>query len=323
MARHLSESTKSIEAEASFAFGRAQIIRRVWDEPIDVIGASNEHRLEFAMLPRSNVARGSFPDCRGADQFGRFGEVFFIPAGRVVHAKSYCRQQFSVVCSFRPEAVEFWFYGGLQWTHARLQAGLNITNPTIRSLLVRLGEEVGNPGFAGAAMIEMMAGQVGIELARYLTGIEELPHTGGLSPRNLRRIDERLAQDGAPPSLTDLADLCGLSVRHLTRAFRTSRRRSIGDYIAECRMQRAKHLLAEGMSVKWIAYTMGFSSPAALSSAFRRATGERPRDYAGRSASTAVMSGATALPSRRSRIHSMQAAPPANVSTVIVNKAGV
>jgi hypothetical protein len=95
--------------------------------------------------------------------------------------------------------------GTLAHAIARLQASLNITNPTIRSLLSRVGEELLNPGFAGAARIEMMAGQIGIELARYLLGIEELPHTGGLSPRNLR--------------------------------------------------------------------------PAALSAAFRRATGERPRDY--------------------------------------------
>jgi AraC family transcriptional regulator len=275
----LPKISKKIEAEASFGFGDVQIVRRLWNEPIDVVGVASEHRLEFAMLPRSGASRGCFPDRESTSQFQRFGEVFFFPAGQVVHAKSSCRHQFSVVCNFRPEAVEFWFHGGLQWTPARLQAGLNITNPSIRSLLSRLGEELRNPGFAGATLIEMMAGQAGIELARHLTGIQEPPTTGGLSAANLRLIDERLAQDGVPPNLTDLAGLCGLSVRHLTRAFRASRRCSIGSYIAECRIERAKQLLASGMSVKRVAYTMGFSSPAALSTAFRRATGERPRDY--------------------------------------------
>ncbi len=279
MARPLSKITNRIEAEASFGFGHAQIIRRVWDEPIDVVDSPNQHRLEFAMLPRSHAARGCFPDRQGKQHFEPFGEVFFFPAGQLVHAKSCCRHQFSVVCSFQPEAVGFWFYGGLQWTHTRLQACLNINNPTIRNLLSRLGEELRNPGFAGAAMSELMAGQVGIELARHLTGIEEPPRTGGLSARNLRLIDERLEQDGAVPDLSELAGLCGLSVRHLTRAFRTSRRRSIGSYIVECRILRAKDLLATGVSVKQIAGTMGFNSPAALSSAFRRATGESPRDY--------------------------------------------
>ena len=279
MVTHFSQSAPCIEAQGSFGFGHAQIVRRAWDEPIDVVGVPNEHRLEFAMLPRSNAACGRFPDRQGIPGFERFGEIFFFPAGQVVHAKSHCRRQYSVVCSFRPEAMEPWFQGRLQWTDARLQGSLNITNPSIRSLLTRLGEELLNPGFAGTVMIEMMAGQIGIELARYLVGIEELSHTGGLSHRNLRLVDERLAQNGPPPSLTELAGLCGLSVRHLTRAFRTSRRRSIGNYMAECRIDRARHLLASGMSVKWIAHTMAFSSPAALSTAFRRATGERPRDY--------------------------------------------
>jgi AraC family transcriptional regulator len=273
------QSAKRVEAEASFGFGHAEVIRRIWDEPIDVVGIPDEHRLEFAMLPRSGAARGCFPDRQAIQQFERFGEIFFFPAGQVVHARSHCRHQYSVVCSFRPEAAEVWFQRGLRWTDARLQASLNITNPSLRSLLSRLGKELRNPGFAGAALIELMAGQIGIELARYLTSIEEPPRTGGLSTRNLRLIDERLAQDGAAPTLTELACLCGLSVRHVTRAFRVSRRCSIGSYIVECRIQRAKQLLASGVSVKWIAYTMGFNSPATLSTAFRRATGECPRDY--------------------------------------------
>lgn len=268
-----------VEAEASFGFGRAQIVRRAWDGPIDIVGSSHEHRLEFAMLPRSSVAAGCFPEHQPIQHFERIGEVFFLPASKVVHCRSYCRRQYSVVCSFQPEAREFWFRDDLNWNDARVRASLNVTNPTIRGLLSRLGEELRNPGFAGSAMIEMMAGQISIELARYFLKSERPVRTGGLSPKNLRLIDQRLAEDGAAPGLNELADLCGLSVRQLTRAFRTSRHSSIGNYIAEIRMRRAKQLLASGISVKAIAYTMGFSSPSALSTAFRRATGERPRDY--------------------------------------------
>jgi AraC family transcriptional regulator len=268
----------AIEAQASFGYGQVQIVRRVWDAPIDVVATPNEHRLEFAMLPRSAAARGCFPDHQAAEHYERFGEVFFFPAGELVHARSACRHQYSVVCSFQPEAREFWLRDP-QWNEARVRAGLNITNPAIRSLLSRLGEELRNPGFAGTALIEMVAGQIGIELSRYFMGIAQLPRTGGLSARNLRLIDERLAENGAPPSLTELSALCALSVRQLARAFRSSRRCSIGAYIAEGRIQRAKHMLASGVSVKSIAYSMGFSSASALSTAFRRATGERPRDY--------------------------------------------
>jgi AraC family transcriptional regulator len=279
MATQFSDTPMRIEAQASFGFGRAQIVRRLWNDPIDVVDVPTQHRLEFAMLPRSDAARGCFPDRRGMQQFEPFGEVFFFPAGQLIHARSRCRQQISVVCSFEPEALGVWFNGEIPWTQARLQACLNISNSTIRSLLSRLGAELCNPGFAGAALSEMMAGQAGIELVRHLMGIEEPVPTGGLSARNLRLLDERLGQDGAALELSELAALCGLSVRHLTRAFRASRRCSIGSYIADRRIIRAKDLIASGMSVKQVAHTLGFRSPGALSSAFRRTTGTTPRDY--------------------------------------------
>jgi hypothetical protein len=82
------EVAKRVEAQASFGFGRVELIRRVWDEPIDVVGAANGHRLEFAMLPRSGAARGCFPDRWGTQQFEPFGEIFFFPAGQIIHAQS-------------------------------------------------------------------------------------------------------------------------------------------------------------------------------------------------------------------------------------------
>jgi AraC family transcriptional regulator len=268
-----------IEAQASFNAGHAEVVRRLWDTPIDVLGAGQEHRVEFAMLPRSEAARACYPDHPALHQFERFGDVFFFPAGELVHARSDCRHQYSVVCSFRPDAVNAWFDRQFCWTDARLQASLNIANPAVRQLLGRLGDELRHPGFASAAMIDMLAGQISLELVRHLIGIDSAAYRGGLPAKKLRMIEERLGQDGASPSLTELAGLCGLSVRHLTRAFRASRHCSLGDHIAARRLERVQSLLAEGNSVKSIAYLLGFSSPAALSTAFRRATGERPRDY--------------------------------------------
>ena len=205
--------------------------------------------------------------------------MFLLPANHAVHAKSNCRQQHSIVCTFRPEAAQAWFDSDLEWTDSRLQAILDIASPAIRGALFRLGEEVRNPGFASAAMVEMMAGQVVIELARYCIGVDETKARGGLPPWKLRLIDERLAEPANPPSLSELAALCGLSIRHLTRSFRISRCRSIGSFIAECRINQAKRLLASGACVKSIAYSMGFTSPSNFSTAFRRATGETPRQY--------------------------------------------
>jgi len=274
----VNDRARKIEAAMPLDIGHIQLVRNFWSKPIDTFGTAREHRLELALLPRSNVARGCFPDDWGPNRFEPIGELFFLPADHMLHAQSDCRQQNSIVCNFAPEAVSTWF-GNLEWTDVRLQGSLDIASSRIRNLLFRIREEIRSPGFASETIVELIAAQIAIELSRYLTGIESERPACGLSAWRLRLIDERLSDDGAPPSLSELAKLCNLSVRHLTRAFRASRGRSIGSFIAEQRVDRAKRLLATGMSIKSVAYAAGFSAPSNFAAAFLRATGETPRQY--------------------------------------------
>jgi AraC family transcriptional regulator len=276
----LIDKAREIEAEMPLGLGRVQLVRKSWNEPIDTFGIGSVHRLELALLSRPDSDRCCFPDDWGPHRFEPIGQMFLFPAQHLVHARSDCRQQNSIVCNFDPAAVAAWFDGDLKWTHGRLQGSLDIVSPNIRNLLFRIGEELRTPGFASETMIELMAGQVAIELSRHLSGIDPDRALGGLAAWRLRMIDERLSDSGAsPPSLTELASLCNLSVRHLTRAFRISRGRSIGSYVAERRIDHAKRLLASGMSVKSVAYTTGFADPSNFATAFHRATGETPRQY--------------------------------------------
>jgi AraC family transcriptional regulator len=274
-----SDKANRVEAEMPLGIGRVKVVQNYWNEPIDVFASAPEHRLELALLPRSSNARGCFPLRWGPYRFEPIGEVFFLPARHTVHAISDCRHQNSIVCDFSPEAVATWFEGELEWTDGRLRGSLNIVSANIRSLLYKIGEEICNPGFASQTMVELLAGQAALELSRHLLGIGQTRQIGGLSPWQFKQIEARLKADGKPPSLNELAALCDLSVRHLTRAFRASRRRSIGSYIAEQRMDQAKRLLGSAMSVKSVAYTIGFTAPSNFTAAFLRSTGETPSQY--------------------------------------------
>lgn len=276
-----------VEAEVPLEIGRIEIVRKYFNGPIDVLGTSRMHHLELTLLPSSS-ARFCFPDRWGPDRFEPIGELFLLPAQLMVHAKSDCRQQNSIVCWFDPGAVAMWLGSDLQWTDSRLQGGLDIVNSNIRSLLFRIGEEIRNPGFASDTMVELMAGQVTIELSRHISQIDEAKRKAGLSAWCLRQIDERLADGAAPPTLAELAALCNLSVRHLTRSFRASRGRSIGSYIAEHRIDLAKQLLALGLRVKSVAHSTGFTAASNFAAAFLRATGETPRQYRRRTNRTTV-----------------------------------
>ena len=268
-----------IDAELALNVGVVQLVRKFWNEPIDVCGSSNTHHVELALLPNSDTACGCFPDLWGPHRFERIGEVFLLPAQYVVHAKSDCRQQNSIICTFEPCAVAAWLDGELEWTESRLQGALNISSPNVRNLLFKIGEEIRNPGFASGTLVELMAAQVAIELARHLSHIEERRRRTGLSTWCLKRIDERLEDTAVAPTLAELAALCNMSVRHLTRAFRLSRGRSVGSYIAEHRIDHAKRLLAQGLRVKSVAHAAGFTAASNFAAAFYRATGETPRQY--------------------------------------------
>lgn len=268
-----------IEGEISTGIGQVKLVRTFWDAPIDKSATTRDHHLQLSLMPTSSRAEGCFPEHWGPHRFEPIGEMFFLPSGEYIRTRSNCRDQNAIVCTFIPDAVAPWFGPQMQWTDGRLQAMLDISNANIRRLLFRMGEEIRSPGFATVTMVELMARQVAVELARHFMGMEGDQATGGLTPWRLRLIDDRLANGPGTPSLEELAGLCNISVRHLTRAFRISRGRSIGSYVADHRVDEAKNLLAAGMSVKEVAFTIGFTAPSNFAAAFRRATGETPREY--------------------------------------------
>jgi len=155
---------------------------------------------------------------------------------------------------------------------------LDISAPGVRSILVRLALELESPGFACETMIDLLNMQLALELGRFFRCVPEAA-VGGLAPWRLKLIDERIAEGAHPPTLTELAGLVALSVRHLTRGFRDSRGVSIGVYIEEKRISEARRHLESDASIKEIAFRMGFASQSGFSYAFRTRAGESPRAY--------------------------------------------
>ncbi|RJF91590.1 AraC family transcriptional regulator [Sphingomonas cavernae] len=251
------------------------------DQPTNRVFRRDGHYwLDMCLTPRPEKARGCFRDRWGPHRFERLGEIFLVPPGEAIHVRSdRGGDQASIVCEIKAEAIDRWLDGGIQWTDRRLEAVLDIANPHIRSCLFRLAEEVNNPGPGGKMLAEMIAGQLAIEVARYCRAIAEGPIAGGLASWRLRLIDEKLHQGGAAPTLEDLAALCNISVRQLTRGFRTSRGCSIGDHIAQTRIEMAKRQLGSDESIKAIAFGLGFASPSSFAFAFRRATGSTPSQF--------------------------------------------
>lgn len=270
-----------IQAEVRNPLATAQLVRFDVSGPADnILRDKGDYWLDLCLTPRPRNARACYVDRWSPLRYERIGNMFLVPPGQRMHARSDGGPpQASILCHLSPERLREWFGEEFEWTDRRLAASLDISDANIRGLMLRLAEELRHPGFASDVMVELIIAQAVIELARYCATVQDAPATGGLAPWRLRMIEARLKEVREPPTLQDLAKLCNLSVRQLTRAFRVSRGRSIGDYVEHCRLEHAKRLLTTEESVKSIAYSLGFSSPSSFSFAFRRATGETPREF--------------------------------------------
>ena len=275
-----SPPTMIVEAEVGSRAMIARIVR--YDIPAPTaspLRGDGFYQINMCLTPRPLHARACYRNRWGPHRYERLGDIFLVPPGEDLFIRGESGRQASLVCDLDPDALHAIVGQELSWTDQELATTVDITSARIRALLFRLTEEVRHPGFASPKLFEFMAGELAVEIGRYCLEVHERPVTGGLSGWRLRLIDERLADEGAAPSLAELARLCDISVRQLTRGFRVSRGCSIGDYLEQRRMEAAKRLLMTGESVKTIGFAMGFASSSSFTFAFRRAVGISPSQF--------------------------------------------
>jgi AraC family transcriptional regulator len=172
---------------------------------------------------------------------------------------------------------------GGAWDDAELAACMDVRGEPIRTGLRRLAREARAPGFASDLLVEGLGLTVMAEIARYLHRARDRVSTirGGLAPWQMRRIAEAIESlPDAPPGLADLASACGISPRHLMRAFKQSTGQTITAYTEAARLRHATRLLSgTNLPLADIARQLGFAAPSGFSHAFRRLAGETPSAF--------------------------------------------
>jgi AraC-like DNA-binding protein len=98
-------------------------------------------------------------------------------------------------------------------------------------------------------------------------------------PRARRAADLLEADAGAELSLADAARRAGASQRTLERLFRRETQLTLGRWRQRQRFAQALRLLAAGHDVTRVALEVGYRSPSAFVSAFRRQLGTTPGRY--------------------------------------------
>ena len=244
---------------------------------MSVLQEDRTFRFDLSLTPRLHSGL-CFSDHWPSGRFEAPGRLFVLPPAEKVAVRSGVGSQKAIIVNLQQDAVRSCLDDDLEWTDALLVASLDITDNTIISLLLQMGKEARDPGLASDVLCDAIAMQLAVALYRNFRRVSNLPKQGGLAPWRLSLIDERL-RTGPTAALGELAALCGLSLRQLARGFRESRGISLGAYVASCRIQRAKDLLAAGSSLKTVAHQMGYSSPSSFCNAFRKSTGWTPRTF--------------------------------------------
>jgi AraC family transcriptional regulator len=217
--------------------------------------------------------------------FVDIGHANFFPGGQILQGHSTGGMQRVLVCRFPGERLRQLLERDIDWSAPQMLAGLNLRDPDIRSGLARMAREISTPGLANPALIDALATTLLIDLGRYLDLHQSAGHgaRGKLAIWQLRRITEYVESNVSMPRLADLAQLCGISVRHLVRAFKASTGDTVHRFLAAQQLQKARTLLAETeRPLKVIAAELGFQQPASFSVAFRRACGETPSSFRNR-----------------------------------------
>jgi AraC family transcriptional regulator len=263
----------------------AEIASQIHPSPMNAIYREPLHTIALQQTPRQRFSVGRFCVDGRQENFREIGRVLMMPATIPLEVQASGGLSEYVRCQFTQETLDS--YGAdVDLYDERVLAGcLNIRHARFANILAQLSQELRSPGLASAAMIEALGATLIIAFARHLSdrATQSSLYRGGLSRQQFRKITEYIETAQNCPTLSDLSQLTGLSLRHLTRSFKQTTGETVYSYIEQVRLQRAQALLARSdVLIKEIAYRLGFSCSSSFSVAFRKIAGETPQAYRAR-----------------------------------------
>lgn len=266
-------------ARIATADALVQVLEWEWPEAAEHTIVEQDLMLEQLLPPFANGAAAAFPTIAPGTNC-HIGTLFLRYPGVAIKTLSQGGLTRMLRVTFSDAKKQQILSGRHVPSLAMMQTLMNLRVEAIRTvmrLLLREAEnaELGSPA-AGAALVKLLE----IELVRLLDQDLEPKAGGRLAPWQFKRVRERLEAGGMRPSVSELAGLCGISVRHLHRQFLNLTGVTISDYVETHLVGRAKTMLSTTpMTIKQIALAAGFEHANSFSRTFRRATGMTPMQY--------------------------------------------
>lgn len=279
----------AVERQVRLDCGLLEVGRFEWMSPIDVEVQCRDDRIacNLALSPRPAASRLVDLDGDAAGAVEGLDRVIMLepgrryrlsmPAGKV--RALYCEISKSALEALLQEPVDLashdWRSGWQSPSSSRAQV--------IEQLLNRMYREMREDDFASEIALTGYAQALCVELARGLRKAKtdsKAPRNGGLAPWRMRILLERVQSHAPAPRLAELAELTGLTVRQLARAFKEETGKPLGGFVMDVTAERGATLLAQTCRpIAQIAKELGFSSSTSFSYSFRRTKGVLPREF--------------------------------------------
>lgn len=266
----------------AFDGGELEVRRYFWASSVDstFLSMDDELILNLALTSRPERTKVGRLQSTSAPLDQEAGRLLVMMPRSPYHVIAPSGAFRSLHCALRCSKFEQLCGEPIDWD-ALIELGGEFKSGTkIEQLLVQMHDELVHERAARHAMIEAYANALCIELYRgFRQGRPLRPdvHIGGLATWRMRVITERVHADLPAPSVSDLASLCGLTTRQLSRAFKAETGMTIGRYVDEATIERAHRMLTStNITIAAIARELGFASADSFAQSYRRVTGSPP-----------------------------------------------
>lgn len=273
----------TVEAEFRTSFASLHVLECEVMAPTEAIIAPEDACfLDFCLSDHQSSTDLRYNGIWPEDHFRPAGKLFIRPPGHSVQVKSGRGFQRVISCGLDADRLMKFFETEISWTDPVWLAAADVRSTEIKSLLYRLAAELTQPGLSSEILCEALLIQITVELQRHFQAVSNQCSGSQGDKGRVRLVEERVRQHGRMPSLAELAELCDLSIRQLSRIFLEETGKSLGRFVAEQKIEQAMRRLHDGESVKSVAFGLGFSSPASFCYAFRQAVALSPGEFAKR-----------------------------------------